>query len=224
MAIDAPFPASLSRIHGWARAQPWLARFTLLNRLLLAMAFLATGLVKATGQRFTLLPVETPIGFFFEAMYRTGPYWYFIGLSQVCAAILLLIPATSTFGALLSLPIVVSIFLITWGIGFGNTVIVAGGMLLSVVYLLSWDADRLWRAATALFGVRNGPRLLEGATLVERLGWGLGGLAGVAMLLVTRSFLPSSLLGDLLIVGGAAAAMVVAGWVIGLVRSRSGAL
>ena len=27
-----------------------------------------TGLVKATGQRFTLLPVENPIGFFFEAV------------------------------------------------------------------------------------------------------------------------------------------------------------
>ena len=69
-----------------------------MNRILLAMAFFPTGLVKATGQRFTLLPIENPVGFFFEAMYQTGPYWYFIGMVQVAAAVLLLIPATATLG------------------------------------------------------------------------------------------------------------------------------
>ena len=88
----SPMPAPLARAHAWARAQPWLGRFTLMNRILLAMAFLPTGAVKATGQRFTTLPVEDPIGFFFEAMYRTGPFWNFVGAVQVLSAVLLLVP------------------------------------------------------------------------------------------------------------------------------------
>ena len=151
-----------------------MGRFTLVNRLLLAMAFLPTGLVKATGQRFTLISVDDPIGFFFEAMYQTGPYWRFIGAVQIVAAVCLLIPATATVGALPFLPVGMSILLITWGIGFGNTVFIAAGMLLSVIYLLCWDADRIWGAASGLIGVRSQPPLLQGAHWVETLGWGLG--------------------------------------------------
>ena len=100
----AELPPILARPHAWARRQSWLARFTLMNRLLLAMAFLPTGLVKATGQRFTILPIETPVGFFFEAMYQTGPYWRFIGISQMAAAVLLLVGDTGPARALARLP------------------------------------------------------------------------------------------------------------------------
>ena len=54
-----PMPEGLARAHAWARAQPWLARFTLMNRVLLAMAFFPTGLVKATGQPLAGGPVPT---------------------------------------------------------------------------------------------------------------------------------------------------------------------
>ena len=214
-------PAALARAHSWARSQPWLGRFTLMNRLLLAMAFLPTGLVKATGQRFTLLPVENPVGFFFEAMYQTGPYWYFIGFSQVAAAILLVVPATATLGALLSLPISLSIFLVTWGIGFGNTVYIAAGMLLSVTYLLCWDADRIWSAGALVLGSRRGPHLLAGANRLETTGWVIGGAVGIGFFLVTRSFLPNAWTNELFFVGLGAIAMVLIGWVYGLLRARS---
>lgn len=59
-------------------------------------------------------------------------------------------------GALLFLPIGVSIRLITWGVGFTGTVWVAAGMVLSVIYLLCWDADRIWEAATKVSGRREG--------------------------------------------------------------------
>lgn len=213
-------PEQLSRWHTWARAQPWLGRFTLANRLLLAMAFLPTGLVKATGQRFTVLPLETPVGFFFEAMYRTGPYWHVIGLMQMAAAILLLVPSTAALGAVLFLPIIVSIVLITWGIGFQGTVWVTSAMLLSVVYLLCWDGDRLWAAASQVIGPGVGPRLLAGATRTEWAGWSLGGLAGMGLLLVTRSFLPRWMTLPLLGMGLMAAALVPIGWMIPLVRGR----
>ncbi len=167
---DQALPAPLGKVHAWARSQPWLFRFTLMNRLLLAMAFLPTGLVKLTGQRFTLLPVENPVGFFFEAMYQTGLYWNFIGFMQVAAAILLLIPKTATLGAVLFLPVGFSIFLITWGVGFGGTVYVTAGMLLSVIYLVCWDGDRVWAAAFQLMGRRSAPSLLSGAHWLEKAG------------------------------------------------------
>ena len=175
------------------------------------MAFLPTGLVKATGQRFTSLPVDNPVGFFFEAMYQTGPYWVFIGLMQMAAATLLLIPHTATLGAVLFLPIGLSIFLITWGVGFQGTVYITAGMLLSVTYLICWDGDRVWNAAQILLGARRGSGLLEGAGHVERGGWVLGGLSGIALFLVVRGFLPSSWMRELLVGGVVALALVISG-------------
>lgn len=189
------------------------------------MAFLPTGLVKATGQRFTTLPVETPVGFFFEAMYQTGPYWRFIGLTQIAAAVLLLIPRTVTLGALLFLPISISIFLITWGVGFGGTVYIAAGMIASVTYLLSWDGDRIWSAASQLLGGRPRRSLLEGVHWLERAGWALGAAVGMGLVMSTRSFVPASLRDDMFFVGLGAAGLVVAGWIAAVrgAGSRSGA-
>ena len=215
-------PEPLAQAHAWARRQSWLGRFTLMNRLLLAMAFLPTGLVKATGQRFTTLPVENPVGFFFEAMYQTGPYWHFIGLMQIAAAILLVIPATATLGAVLFLPIGLSSFLITWGVGFTGTVYVTAGMLLAVVYLVCWDGDRIWAAAATLLGDRETGSLLAGANMVEKTGWAVGGAAGLALFLITRGFLPRPWTGPLLIVGVASLLMVVIGGASTLFRGRPG--
>ncbi len=211
-------PPVLARPHGWVRRQSWLARFTLMNRILLAMAFLPTGLVKATGQRFTVLPVENPVGFFFEAMYQTGPYWHFIGIMQVVAAILLLVPHTATVGALLFLPISFSILLITWGIGFGNTVYIAAGMTLSAIYLVCWDADRVWAAGRSVIGRRSGPALLDGASLLERAGWLMGGAVGLLIFLGTRGFTPMTWTPALLILGAIAALVVLAAWLVDLFR------
>ncbi len=57
-------PFAVADLLARVRAAPWLQRFTLMNRLLLAMAFLPTGLVKLAGRRFTTLPVDDPVGFF----------------------------------------------------------------------------------------------------------------------------------------------------------------
>ena len=213
-------PPILASAHAWARRQSWLGRFTLANRLLLAMAFIPTGLVKATGQRFTAIPVSQPIGFFFEAMYQTGPYWIFIGVAQIAAGVLLLIPATATLGAVLFFPIIVSIVFITWGMGFTGTTYVTAAMLLSVVYLLSWDGDRIWSAGAHLVGSTSGRPLLEGATALERAGWLVGAGAGITLFLITRSFVPRDVTGAVLLVGAVAALMVVAGWIVGMLGPR----
>ena len=206
-------PEPFNRLHAWVRAQPWLGRFTLMNRLLLAMAFIPTGLVKATGQRFTQLPLDNPVGFFFEAMYQTGPFWNFIGLSQIVAAVFLLLPATATLGAVLLLPVGLSILLITWGIGFGGTVYVTAGMLLSVIYLICWDADKIYAAGGQLFAKREGPKLLEGATVIEKSAWITGGMVGMGLFLTTRGFIPTSLRVELFFIGVLAFIVVVASWI-----------
>ncbi len=224
MTTPRPLPAHFKRVHAWVRLQPWLCRFTLMNRLLLAMAFLPSGLTKAMGNRFTILPIDDPVGFFFEAMYRTGPFWNFIGIAQLAAALLLIVPSTATLGALLFFPIILSICLITWGVGFGTTVYITTAMLLSATYLVLWDADRIWAASFGLLGVRRGPPLLEGMTWLERVGWVLGGSVGFAFFLVTLSLIPSSFINELFFVGLAAAGMVLTGWIVGLSRSGGGAL
>ena len=218
MRQDLP-PALADRL-ARVRAVPLLQRFTLMNRLLLSMAFLPPGLVKLTGQRFTILPVDNPVGFFFEAMYRTGPYWRFIGLVQVLAAVLLLIPRTATLGAALFLPVVASILLITIGIGFDGTVFIVAGMLLAAIYLLCWDADRVWAAGAALGGPRRELHPFRSMHWLETAGWLLGGAAGMALFLATRGFMPMSAAPALLGTGLLAVALVVGGGIAGMVTAR----
>jgi len=215
-------PYALNRMHRWMRSQPWLGRFTLMNRVLLFMAFLPTGLVKASGQRFTSMPADTAVGFFFEAMFQTGAYWHFIGVMQMVAAVCLIIPATATLGALLFLPIIVSIVFVTWGIGFEGTTWITAGMLMANVYLLAWDADRVWAAAGMVIGRRTSRPLLQGSNAIELSGWIGGGLTGLTLMLITRSFLPHSWTLPVLAGGGLCALLVVAGWAISARKTRRG--
>jgi uncharacterized membrane protein YphA (DoxX/SURF4 family) len=125
------------------RHNRWLRRFTLALRVLLAIGFLPSGLTKVLGNRFTVLGIDNPVGFFFEGLYRTGFYWRFIGLSQLLAAFLLLIPRTAALGALIYFPIILNIFIITVSMHFQGTPFITGLMLLGCLYLLGWDYEKL---------------------------------------------------------------------------------
>lgn len=133
----------LDRFHASARRNRWLGRLAIVTRVLLALGFLPSGYTKLVGHRFTRLPVEDPVGFFFEGLYRTGWYWNFLGAAQLLAAALLLIPHTTTLGAVVYFPIIVNIFLITLSMHFTGTPVITGLMLLGSVFLLCWDYDRL---------------------------------------------------------------------------------
>lgn len=117
--------------------------FTWLTRILLALAFVPSGLVKLQGERFTKLGIDNPVGFFFEAFYRTGFYWNFLGAAQLAAAVLILIPRTRVLGALVYFPIILNIFLITYAMHFRGTWVITLLMLLGSVWLLLWDARTL---------------------------------------------------------------------------------
>lgn len=125
------------------KREKWLRAFTILTRVLLAIGFTPSGLTKVLGNRFTTISPETPIGYFFEALYQSGFYWNFIGLAQLTAALLLLIPRTALLGALIYFPLILNIFVITVSLNFKGTPFITGLMLLASIYLLCWDADRL---------------------------------------------------------------------------------
>lgn len=133
----------MDRAHARVKGQRYLKIFTILTRVLLALGFLPSGLTKVVGNRFTILGVDNPVGFFFEAMYRTGFYWRFLGLCQLAAAALLLIPRTATIGALVYFPLILNIFVITVSLHFTGTPFITGLMLLANLYLLCWDYDKL---------------------------------------------------------------------------------
>jgi hypothetical protein len=134
---------TLDRLHARARANPWLYRFAIANRILLAGAFLPTGLVKLLGRPFSSISTEIPIGYFFDAMYRTGGYWRVLGATQILASICLLIPRTAPLGAVIFFPVAVNILAITIALEFGGTNLITVPMLLAALYLLCWDYDRL---------------------------------------------------------------------------------
>jgi hypothetical protein len=209
----------LDRLHASARRLPGLHRLAVISRILLALAFIPTGLVKLLGRRFTLLGTDNPVGAFFEAMYQTGFYWNFLGLGQVSAGILLVIPATGTLGAMMFLPIILNVTVVTWSIGFGNTAYVTSLMLLANVFLLCWDYDRLKLILFPPAARPAGP-LKTPLPVVERVGYAVGATAGFVALLATRSFVPMSVVRWMLGIGLLAALMVLVGWIQAGRRAR----
>jgi uncharacterized membrane protein YphA (DoxX/SURF4 family) len=146
--MDSVYPTTndqsvLARAHARVRRERLLRIFTVVTRILLALGFVPSGLTKVLGNRFTILGIDNPVGFFFEAMYRTGFYWRFLGLCQLAAALLLLIPRTATVGALVYFPLILNIFVITVALDFRGTPFITGLMLLANIYLLCWDYDKL---------------------------------------------------------------------------------
>lgn len=201
----------LDELHARARAWPPFQRLAIVTRILLAIAFLPTGAVKLLGHRFTSLPLDNPVGAFFEAMYQTGFYWNFIGASQVLAAVLLLIPRTTTLGAVAFFPIILNITVVTWSIGFQGTIYLTALMLLASVFLLCWDYDRL---RDLVFEPRSRPRVespkIEG---VERIGYLIAGGAGMVLFLSLRGLAPRSVALLSLGAGAIGGLLVLAGWV-----------
>ena len=137
-------PTAVDRWHAQAVRSRWLLVFTAVTRVLLALAFIPSGLTKVAGHRFTIAPITTPGGYFFDGFFSALGYYRFVGIAQLVAAALLLLPSTAALGAVVYFPIIVNIFVITVALGFDGTPFVAGAMLLANIYLLCWDYDR-WK-------------------------------------------------------------------------------
>ena len=144
--------SALDTLHSHIYNRKIFKLFTWGTRILLSLAFIPSGLKKVLGQRFTLLGTDTPVGFFFEALYQTGFYWNFLGIMQVLVAILILIPKTTTLAAIIYLPIITNIFIIVVSMNFTGTPYVAGLMLLANIYLLFWDYRKIKPIVSIIFG------------------------------------------------------------------------
>jgi uncharacterized membrane protein YphA (DoxX/SURF4 family) len=134
--------AQLDDLYHESKRNRWLRYFAVFCRVALALGFVPSGIVKVMGERFTALPSNHPLGHYFDALQLTGFYYTFIGVSQLAAALLLLIPRTTLLGAILYLPIILNICVLTYATRFEGTRI-ATLMLLANLYLLWWDYARL---------------------------------------------------------------------------------
>jgi uncharacterized membrane protein YphA (DoxX/SURF4 family) len=194
----------LSAARRWVRGRPLLYRLTLGTRVLLAVGFIPTGMVKLLGGRFTNMSPESGIGGFFETLYQSGPYWRFLGLAQVVAGLLVLSQTTATLGALAFFAIMLNVFVITLSYDFHFTPVVMGLMLLATLYLLLWDYDRL-RGLFGLDAETDGARAhvpqphLSGA--LERGAYVAGLLAGLGFFGTMRGLAFPRWLNLLFIVG-----------------------
>jgi hypothetical protein len=144
-------------------------------------------------------------------MYQTGWYWNVIGFAQVAAALMLLVPATRTLGAVAFFPILVNIVAVTWSVGFGLTAWITTLMLAANLLLLVWD----WHRLRGLFAEPEGARLLPSPALprIERAGYAVGTVAAMVVMLGTRDLgMPMAAVYAGLAGSVLAAAMVVLGW------------
>jgi len=138
------FLTKFEALHELARKNLWYYLFYLFCRGSLAFAFIAAGMVKILGERFASgLSSLHPMGAYLEALHQTGYYYTFIGLAQVLAALLLIIPRTVFIGALLYLPIIVNIWILSFALRFEGSFVTSPLMVLANLYILIWHYDRL---------------------------------------------------------------------------------
>jgi len=148
------------RLHARVRPVRALSWFAWTVRVLLAVAFLPSGLTKVLGLPFTRLdPVTSDVGRLFHSLQHDfGGLYPFVGACQLAAAVLLLVPRTTLVGALVHLPITAGIVVITTTVGFAGTWLIAWLMLLGVVFLVCWDWHRVRALVDPALAVPLSPR------------------------------------------------------------------
>src|SRR5215204_2483723 len=141
MSISSTF----DRLHSQAKGNRWLWLFSIFCRLALAAGFFPAGMVKIMGERFASgLSVNHPMGHYLESLHHTGYYYTFIGVVQLAAAIMLLIPRTATLGAFLYFPIILNICILTFATRFDGSLFTAPLMTLANLYILGWNYEK-WK-------------------------------------------------------------------------------
>lgn len=137
--------SALERLHSEAKENSWLWLFSIFCRLALAAGFFPAGMVKIMGERFASgLSANHPMGHYLEALHLTGFYYTFIGMVQIAAAIMLLVPRSVTLGAFLYFPVILNICILTYATRFDGSLFTAPLMTLANLYLLGWNYEK-WK-------------------------------------------------------------------------------
>lgn len=178
---------SMIRLHKQIVSNPWLQLFSAVIRGLLALGFIVPGLKKVVNVPFAPgIPVDQPIGYFFDAFFQATEYYIFVGLAQVFAGLLLLFPSTVAIGSFIYLPIILNIFVITITLQFTGTWLIAGMMLLAALYLLCWEFDK-W--CLIIPGFNETARIVPGKNLgffATIITGGLASITGLSALFLLR--------------------------------------
>jgi uncharacterized membrane protein YphA (DoxX/SURF4 family) len=136
--------SKLDQLHSEARGNKWLYYFSVFLRLSLAFGFITSGMVKIMGERFAAgLSVKHPMGQYLEALHHTGFYYTFIGVVQVIAAILLLVPRTVILGVLLYFPVILNICILSYAVRFEGSILTSPLMVFGCLFLLFWNYDKI---------------------------------------------------------------------------------
>lgn len=112
-------------------------------RYLVGLAFFPSGMTKLIGHRFTNISTDSPIGYFFEALYQSGFYWNFLGLAQIIAGILVVTQRFALLGTLMFFAIITNIWIITLSLSFKGTWVITSLMMVAVTILMIWDSHKL---------------------------------------------------------------------------------
>ncbi len=117
------------------------------TRYLIGAAFVFAAVVKIQGKRFTTMDgINEPINsawHMFETLYQSGLWWKVMGLGQLIAGLLLMTQRYAKLGALMFLPIISNVFVITLSYDFRGTPVITGLMLLANIMLVLWDWDEV---------------------------------------------------------------------------------
>ena len=136
--------SKLDQLHLEFTGNKWLHYFAIFLRLALAFGFVTSGMVKIMGERFASgLSVNHPMGQYLEALHHTGFYYTFIGVMQVIAAILLLVPRTVALAALLYFPVILNICVLSFAVRFEGSILTSPLMVLGCLFLIFWNYDKI---------------------------------------------------------------------------------
>lgn len=193
----------------------WVQIFIIYTRYLIGGTFVFASFIKIKGDRFTAdSGAENPINsawHFFETMYESGLYWKFIGLSQLFAGLLLMTQRYAKLGALVNLPIILNIFVITLSYYFAYTPVITGLMLLANLILIAWD----WNELKILFNLT--PQI-DNTDCLEKLKiWEITGLLLFIFTFAYRAFITKYHLGYWLII---CILIGIVGLILGLKKNK----
>ena len=114
----------------------WVARIGM------GLAFILSGIRKLPGIKFTELPIDNPVGHYFDAMHQLGFYWNFIGYFQIVVGILMLFNRSVVSAIVMALPVTINIFLVSVALNMRGTPIITAAMLLGNLFLMLWHYEQ----------------------------------------------------------------------------------
>lgn len=189
--------------------------FIIYTRYLIGAAFVFASIVKLKGGRFTTIsgenePINSP-WHMFETLYQSGLWWKFLGLGQIIAGFFLMTQRYAKLGALMFIPIISNVFIITVSYNFSGTPVITGLMLLANIMLILWDWNTLKILVNKTPVINITPGFENDRTWV---------ITGLALFIFTASYRLAETGYNIFFWGMGCLVISAAGLIIGLIRKK----